>query len=117
MESDELSIFDVENGILSGEIVERQKDHDTDAWKYLVAGKTLDESDIIVVGKISSTDKLVIIPIFLEKKINSNEIIWDVCGTSGARIIRVTKSCGKGIDLLLSRMCQSFRALVAEKAI
>lgn len=66
MENDNLSIFDVENGILTGEIVERQKDAETDEWKYLIAGKTLDETDIIVVTKMSLTDTLVIITVYLE---------------------------------------------------
>lgn len=67
MENDNLSIFDVENGILTGKIVERQKDIERDEWKYLVSGKTLDDKDIIVVAKISSTDTLVIITVYLEK--------------------------------------------------
>lgn len=66
MENDSLSIFDIENAILTGEIIERQRDENSDEWKYLVAGKTLDESDIIVVGKISLTDKLVIITVYRE---------------------------------------------------
>src|SRR5687767_5165418 len=66
MGNDNLSIFDVENGILTGEIVERQKDAETDEWKYLIAGKTLDETDIIVAAKLSLTDTLVIITVYLE---------------------------------------------------
>lgn len=66
MGNDNLSLFDVENGILTGEIVERQKDAETDEWKYLIAGKTLDETDIIVVAKLSLTDTLVIITVYLE---------------------------------------------------
>lgn len=66
MENDALSIFDVENGILTGEIVERQKDGETGEWKYLVAGKTLDDERITVVAKLSLTDKLVIITIYTE---------------------------------------------------
>jgi hypothetical protein len=38
MDEDGLSIFDVERGILTGEIVERQRDRDTGDWKYLVSG-------------------------------------------------------------------------------
>lgn len=41
MNDDELTIFDVERAILTGEIVERQKDQATAEWKYLVSGKTL----------------------------------------------------------------------------
>lgn len=66
MESDDLNIFDIESGILTGGIVERQKDIVTGEWKYLVSGKTLDDSDIIIVVKISPTDKLVIITLYLE---------------------------------------------------
>jgi hypothetical protein len=66
MVNDDLSIFDVENGILTGEIVERQKDSETDEWKYLIAGKTFDDDDIIIVVKLSETDKLVIITVYLE---------------------------------------------------
>ncbi len=33
MSNDELTIFDVERGILTGEIVERQKDVQTGEWK------------------------------------------------------------------------------------
>ncbi len=66
MESDTLSIFDVENGILTGEIIERQKDRETDEWKYLLAGKTLDNVSIVVVAKLSLTNKLVIITIYFE---------------------------------------------------
>lgn len=67
MENDVLSIFDVENAILTGEILERQKDAITNEWKYLIGGKTLDDDDIIVVAKISLTDKLVIITVYREK--------------------------------------------------
>ncbi|MDQ3713553.1 MAG: DUF4258 domain-containing protein [Acidobacteriota bacterium] len=66
MENDALSIFDVENGILTGEIVERQKDRETDEWKYLLAGKTLDDAGIVVVAKLSLTDKLLIITVYFE---------------------------------------------------
>ncbi len=64
MSDDELTIFDVERGILTGEIVERQKDIQTGEWKYLVKGKTVADDDIIVVGKISLTGKLVIITVY-----------------------------------------------------
>jgi hypothetical protein len=36
MDSDDLSIFDVEHTILTGRIVERQKDNETSEWKYLI---------------------------------------------------------------------------------
>lgn len=66
MVNDNLSVFDVENGILTGEIFERQKDIETGEWKYLVCGKTIDDKDIIVVAKLSVTEKVVIITVYLE---------------------------------------------------
>jgi uncharacterized DUF497 family protein len=66
MENDNLSIFDIEEIILTGEIVERQQDTDTQENKYLVAGKSIDDVDAVVVAKLSATDKLVIITVYLE---------------------------------------------------
>ena len=66
MNDENLTIFDVEHGILTGKIVERQKDRETGEWKYLVKGLTLVESEIFVVTKLSSTNKLVIITVYIE---------------------------------------------------
>lgn len=66
MNDDEWSVFDVESGILTGEITERQRDKATGEWKYLVSGKTLIGDDIVVVGKLSVTGKLVIITVYQE---------------------------------------------------
>ena len=41
MENDNVSILDVENAVLTGEIVERQLDENTAESKYLITGKTL----------------------------------------------------------------------------
>ncbi len=67
MENDGLSVFEIENAVLTGEIVERQQDSDTKESKYLVAGKALDEQQIVIVVKISLTGKLVIITVYREK--------------------------------------------------
>lgn len=72
LENDSLTIFDAENAILSGEIVERQRDLDTGEWKYLFKGRSLDDSEIIVVGKISLTGKLVIITVYTEEDGSTN---------------------------------------------
>ena len=66
MDADELSIFDVENCILTGEIIERQRDTNTGEWKYVIAGKSIDNSKIKIVGKESPTGKLVIITVFVD---------------------------------------------------
>ena len=64
MSDDELTIFDVERCILTGEIFERQKDAETGEWKYLIKGQTIAGGDIIVVTKMSLTGKMVIITVY-----------------------------------------------------
>lgn len=64
MSDDNLSIFDVERSLLTGEIVERQKDVVTGEWKYLVKGDTLAGDEMMTVAKISPTGKLVIITVY-----------------------------------------------------
>ncbi len=66
MDDDGLTIFDVERGILTGIIVERQKDKKTGEWKYLVKGHTVYDMNIFVVAKISPTGKMFIITVFKE---------------------------------------------------
>lgn len=65
MDNDGLSIFDVERGILSGRIIERQKDRNTGEWKYLVEGQTVNEELVAIVTKLSVTGKLAIITVYL----------------------------------------------------
>ncbi len=64
MDEDELTIFDVESVILSGKIIERQKDQGTGEWKYLVKGETLAGERVVTVIKIGPTDKLIFITIY-----------------------------------------------------
>jgi uncharacterized DUF497 family protein len=66
MDEDGLTIFDVESVIFSGKVVERQKDHATGEWKYLVKGETLSGNSEIVVTKISPTGKLVFLTVYRE---------------------------------------------------
>lgn len=63
MADDNLSIFD-KRVVLTGKIVERQKDKSTKEWKYIVEGKTISASMAVVVGKLSITSKLVIITVY-----------------------------------------------------
>ena len=65
MVADGLSVFDVEHCILTGRIIERQRDRDTGEWKYVVAGKSLSGHAVAVVAKIASTGKLVFITVYL----------------------------------------------------
>ncbi len=61
MDNDSLSIYDVERCILTGRILERQKDKVTAELKYRINGKALSGGEIEVVAKLSPTGKLVII--------------------------------------------------------
>lgn len=65
MDNDCLSIFDVERAILTGRIMERQKDVITTEWKYLIKGHGLENEDIVLVGKLSPIGKLIIITVYL----------------------------------------------------
>lgn len=51
MDSDDLSIFDVEQAILTGRIIERQKDAETSEWKYLIKGKSVEGRYVVAVSK------------------------------------------------------------------
>lgn len=65
MNDDNLTIFDVERCILTGKIMERQRDAISAEWKYRVLGETLDGDEIEVVAKLSITDRLVFITVYL----------------------------------------------------
>ncbi len=64
MNDDLLSIFDVERAILTGAIVERQENHVSGEWKYLVAGESIDGHGVTVSAKLSVTRTLVIITVY-----------------------------------------------------
>lgn len=66
MDQDGLSVFAVERAVLTGDIIERQKDRETGEWKYLVRGRAIDGSDIVVVAKFGATGKMVIITVYRE---------------------------------------------------
>ena len=66
MTDDNVSVCDVERVILTGSIVERQKDQDTTEWKYLVEGEGIAGELAVVVGKIGITGKLVIVTVYAE---------------------------------------------------
>ena len=69
MEDDELSIFDVERAVLTGKIVERQRDNQTTEWKYRLSGESIDNKKTELITKISVTGKLVFITAYAMDKI------------------------------------------------
>jgi hypothetical protein len=64
MANDELTIFDLEHCILTGQIMERQQDEKSGEWKYLVKGFGLNGDSISTIAKISIAGKLVFITVF-----------------------------------------------------
>jgi hypothetical protein len=64
MRVDNFMIYDVERGILTGTILERQKDRQTGEFKYRVNGATISGNSIELIAKFSPTGKLVIITVY-----------------------------------------------------
>lgn len=64
MNDEGLIIYDVEHGILTGQILERQKNRVTAEWKYRIRGETIDGDEVEVIAKLSPTGKLVIITVY-----------------------------------------------------
>ena len=62
-EDDNLNILDLENIILTGEIIERQRDAKTREVKCVVAGVTLEGTAAEAVVKVGFTGKLVVITV------------------------------------------------------
>ncbi len=65
MEDDDLTIYDIERSILTGEILKRQKDKLSSQWKYHIRGQTTTGSQAEVIAKLSPTGKLVIITVYV----------------------------------------------------
>ena len=55
MDDDGLSILDVEQVILTGQIVERQRVRNTGEWKYLINSQMDEGLNVVVVAKLSPT--------------------------------------------------------------
>jgi hypothetical protein len=64
--ADAMTIYDVESAILTGRIVERQKDRGTGEWKYLVSGQSLAGDGVTTVVKLRRTGRAVFITVFRE---------------------------------------------------
>ena len=64
MVNDNLTIFDVEHCILTGEITERQRDINSGEWKYRINGAGLDGGSICTIVKIGTSGKIVFITVF-----------------------------------------------------
>ena len=65
LEDDNLTVFDLENIVLTGQIAERQRDKITRESKYVVHGVTLDGQAAETVVKVGFTGKLFVITVYL----------------------------------------------------
>jgi len=65
MDEDGLSIYDVENCLLTGEIEERQRDNQTGEWKYRICGESINGESTKVIVKVGPAGKLIIITVYL----------------------------------------------------
>ena len=65
MDNDGLTIFDVEHTVLTGEIMERQKDPQTKEYKFVIFGQTLSGDQSGVVIKTGSSERIVIITVYI----------------------------------------------------
>lgn len=73
LEEDGLSVLDVENIILGGEIVHRQVDRKTREKKYVLRGHCLTGEAAGLVAKLGFTGRVVVITVYL-----GNEVKHDV---------------------------------------
>ncbi|HEY2987389.1 MAG TPA: DUF4258 domain-containing protein [Candidatus Binatia bacterium] len=64
MDDDNLTIYDAEEGILTGEILRRERDRVTAEWKYWIRGETMDGAEVEEIAKLSPTGKLVIVTVY-----------------------------------------------------
>lgn len=64
MTEDGYTILDVEQGILTGTIREKQQDEKTGESKYRLRGTTVSGEEIELVAKLGPTGKMVIITVF-----------------------------------------------------
>ena len=55
---------DIEQGILTGKILERQRDRVSAESKYRIRGRTLDGEEVEIIAKLSPTGKVVIITVY-----------------------------------------------------
>jgi len=63
-DADDLSVYDLERIVLTGEIVERQIDRTTGERKYRIRGKTVGGVGAEAVVKIATTGKIVFLTVY-----------------------------------------------------
>ena len=66
LDDDDISIFDVENVILTGRIIQTQRDPKTRERKYVIRGETLAGEAAACVVKLGPTGEVVLITAWVE---------------------------------------------------
>ncbi len=64
LDADDLTVYDLERVLLTGEIIERQRDRATAESKYRIRGKTIGGADAETVIKIGVNGKLVFLTVY-----------------------------------------------------
>ncbi len=64
MDEDGFTLYDLEHAILSGTVVERQRDRVTREAKYRLRGMAADGREMEIITKLSFTGRLVIITVY-----------------------------------------------------
>jgi hypothetical protein len=65
LEDDNLSILDLENIVLTGQVIERQRDPRTAEGKHVIGGRACDSREAETVVKIGFTGALVFITVYV----------------------------------------------------
>jgi hypothetical protein len=65
LEDDDLTILDLENIVLAGQVVERQRDRQTRENKILIRGRTLGGSEAETVVKLGPAGTLFVVTVYL----------------------------------------------------
>lgn len=65
LEDDGLTIFDLENIVLTGHIIERQRDERTNESKHLIIGSTVEGHEAETSVKIGITGTLIFITVYV----------------------------------------------------
>ncbi len=60
-DADDFTVFDVESAILTGTIIERQKEAEPGEWRYVISGEAVDGRKLSVVAKCGASSRIVYI--------------------------------------------------------
>jgi hypothetical protein len=64
LDADDLTVYDLERIVLTGAIIEKQRNRQTSESKYRIKGQTIDGSPAETVVKISMTQKAVFVTVY-----------------------------------------------------